>query len=57
MGKTPQAMGHLSRVMVDKLLEGVKLKSIFSDNIREAKVNLPSGKTLKEKPCRLSQLS
>ena len=46
---TPQAMGHLSRVMADKLLEGVKLRSIFCENIREAKANLPSGKNVERK--------
>lgn len=46
---TPQAMGHLSRVMADKLLEGVKLRSIFCENIRESKVSLPSGKNVERK--------
>ena len=46
---TPQAMGHLSRVMADKLLEGVKLRSIFCENIEEAKANLPSGKNVERK--------
>ena len=46
---TPQAMGHLSRVMEDKILEGVKLRSIFSENIREAKSSLPTGKNVERK--------
>ena len=46
---TPQAMGHLSRVMADKLLEGVKLRSIFCENIRESKASLPSGKNVERK--------
>ena len=46
---TPQAMGHLSRIMADKLLERYKLRSIFCENIRETKVNLPSGKNVERK--------
>ena len=46
---TPQAMGHLSRIMADKLLEDVELRSIFCENVREAKGNLPSGKNVKRK--------
>jgi predicted transcriptional regulator len=46
---TPQAMGHLSRAMAEKLLEGVKLRSIFKEEVREAKVNLPSGKNVERK--------
>jgi predicted transcriptional regulator len=46
---TPQAMGHLSRVMADKLFEGVRLRSIFCENIREAKASLPTGKNVERK--------
>jgi predicted transcriptional regulator len=46
---TPKAMGHLSQVMANKLLEGVKLRSIFCENVREAKANLPSGKNVERK--------
>lgn len=46
---TPQAMGHLSRVMADILLEGVKLRSIFCENVRESKISLPSGKNVERK--------
>ena len=46
---TPQAMGHLSRIMSDKLLEGIKLRSIFCENIRESKASLPSGKNVERK--------
>jgi len=46
---TPQAMGHLSRIMADKLLEGVKLRSIFCENIRESKTSLPAGKNVERK--------
>ena len=46
---TPKAMGHLSRIMADKLLESVKLRSIFCENVREIKVNLPSGKNVERK--------
>ena len=46
---TPQAMGHLSRLMADRLLGGVKLRSIFCENIREAKASLPSGKNVERK--------
>jgi predicted transcriptional regulator len=46
---TPQAMGHLSRVMADKLLEGVKLRSIFREDIRESKASFPSGKNVERK--------
>jgi predicted transcriptional regulator len=46
---TPRAMGHLSRVMADKLIEGVKLRSIFCENVREVKANLPSGKNVERK--------
>lgn len=46
---TPQAMGHLSRAMAEKLPEGVKLRSIFSETIRESKINLPSGKNVERK--------
>jgi predicted transcriptional regulator len=46
---TPQAMGHLSRVMADKLLEGVKLRSIFCENVRESKASLPTGKNVERK--------
>jgi predicted transcriptional regulator len=46
---TPQAMGHLSSMMSDKLLEGIKLRSIFCENIRESKASLPSGKNVDRK--------
>jgi predicted transcriptional regulator len=46
---TPQTMGHLSKLMADKLLEGVKLRSIFCEKVREAKNNLPSGKNVERK--------
>lgn len=46
---TPQAMGHLSRLMADKLLEGTNLRSIFCENIKEAKANLPSAKNAERK--------
>jgi predicted transcriptional regulator len=46
---TPQAMKHLSQVMADKLLEGVRVRSIFCENIRETKVDLPSGKNVERK--------
>ena len=46
---TPQAMGHLSQVMADKLFEGVKLRSIFCENIREAEGNLPFGKNVERR--------
>jgi predicted transcriptional regulator len=46
---TPQAMGHLSGMMADKLLEGIKLRSIFCEDIREAKASLPSGKNVERK--------
>jgi predicted transcriptional regulator len=46
---TPQAMSHLSRMMTDKLLEGVNLRSIFCENVRETKTNLPSGKNVERK--------
>jgi predicted transcriptional regulator len=46
---TPQAMKHLSQVMADRLLEGVKVRSIFCENIKEAKANLPSGKNVERK--------
>ncbi len=45
----PKAMGHLSRVMAEKIMERVKLRSIFSENIRDAKINLPSGKNVERK--------
>ena len=46
---TPQVMGHLTRTMQDKILEGVKLRSIFNENIREAKSSLPKGKNVERK--------
>jgi predicted transcriptional regulator len=46
---TPQAMGHLSRIMPEKLLQGVKLRSIFADTIKENKASLPSGKAVERK--------
>lgn len=46
---TPQAMGHLSQLMAAKLREGVKIRSIFCENIREIKDSLPSGKNVERK--------
>ena len=46
---TPQAMGHLSRIMPEKLLQGVKLRSIFAEDIKESKASLPAGKTVERK--------
>jgi len=46
---TPQAMVHLSRILADRVLEGVKLRSIFCENIRESKASLPTGKTVERK--------
>jgi len=46
---TPQAMGHLSQIMADKLTEGVKLRSIFCETVREAKATLPSGQNVERK--------
>jgi predicted transcriptional regulator len=46
---TPRVMGHLSQVMAEKLVDGVKLRSIFSEQIRETKTNLPSGKNVERK--------
>lgn len=42
-------MGHLSRVMAEKLLKSVTLRLIFSENIRDAKINLPLGKNVERK--------
>jgi hypothetical protein len=46
---TPKAMGHLSRIMAEKLLESVKLRSIFCENVREIKVKIPLGKNVERK--------
>jgi predicted transcriptional regulator len=46
---TPKAMEHLSKVMADRLLEDVKLRSIFREDMRESKVSLPSGKNVERK--------
>lgn len=46
---TPKAMTQLSRTMVEKLLKGTKLRSIFSDNARRTKGDLPSGKNVERK--------
>jgi predicted transcriptional regulator len=46
---TPQAMKHLSQVMADRLIEGVKVRSIFCEDVKEAKTNLPSGKNVERK--------
>jgi len=46
---TPQVMSHLSQIMADKLRDGVKLRSIFCENIREIKTSLPLGKNVERK--------
>jgi predicted transcriptional regulator len=35
--------------MADKLLEGIKLRSIFCEDIRESKASFPSGKNVERK--------
>ena len=46
---TPKAMGHLSKVMAEKLPEGLKVRSIFCENVKESKVLLPAGKNIERK--------
>ncbi len=46
---TPQSMSHLSKIMAGKLLEGVKLRSIMLEKVRETKADLPSGKGVERK--------
>jgi predicted transcriptional regulator len=46
---TPQAMGQLSRVMGQKLVKGIKIRSIFDEKVRNQNTNLPSGKSVERK--------
>ena len=45
----PQAMGHLSRVVADKLAEGIKIRSITSEKGQDTKTSLPTGKNVERK--------
>jgi predicted transcriptional regulator len=46
---TPRAMGHLTRLSAVKLSEGLKIRSIMSEENRDAKVNLPTSKNAERK--------
>jgi len=46
---TQRAMGHLTRLSAVKLSEGLKIRSIMSEENREAKVSLPSSKNAERK--------
>jgi predicted transcriptional regulator len=46
---TPQAMGHLSQIMASKIVEGVKLRSIMWEKVRDTKADLPAGKNVERK--------
>lgn len=46
---TPHAMGHLTRLSAVKLAEGVKIRSIMSEENRDANVDLPSSKNAERK--------
>ena len=42
-------MGHLSRIMAEKLLEELKLRSIFVRTYAMPRLSLPSGKNVERK--------